>query len=743
MLNRLLILFVFSLPVIVSGQKIEILSNTDKQFVSNFEFDENDFKYSKINNVSYLNFNENTPLTLTEYGSPILPFFAKSILIPNTGSSLLKISYEDFIEFNDIEILPNKHRKKRDTVSNSELFFSDIYRRNEFYPGDIVKLETPYRIRELRGQVIKLYPYQYNPVSKTLRFYKNIKIEIDFTNTPGLNEVNINETSSNLGSALYASQHINHSNKIEKYLMKQDEGEMLIISPISHVENVKPLLNWKNQKGIKTTLVTTLTTGKTSDSIKKFIKQYNDSNPNLLHVLLIGDNTDIPPFYYGNVNSTDGMYDVWSDSYYGQLTDDYYPELFIGRFSGTPEEVKNSVRRTLAYEKSNDSDNWVTNAINIGSSEGASYGDNNEADWQHLRNIKYKLDTIGFSKIYEFYDGTRGVNDDPGNPSSSMVSSALNNGVGILNYTGHGDDNIIYTSSFTSNDILHLTNFDHLPFVISVACNNGRFIDRTCLAETFMTAQIDNKDIGAIAVCASSILMDWAPPMKTQDEIIKLIDDKNLTTHRYTLGGLFWNGQFGMLEKYGNDGIEVIKTWIFFGDPSIVYRYKPNDKITADIKFNMEDSTINITSNVENALIGVSNDNKYITSGYITNTNFNYKISSTEISDSLLITITKQHYSPIQIYLKTNDKVNTYPIIQTPTSVFPNPFDQHITIIGNKPEEIILYDILGNKISAPINFIQENKLEINTENLKSGYYILQIKVNQNLYNVKITKEFNN
>ncbi len=743
MLNRLFIVLIFSLPIVVFGQKIEILCNTDKQFISKFEFDENDFKYSKINNVSYLNFNENTPLTLTEYGAPILPFFAKSILIPNTGSSLLKISYENFVEFNDLEILPNKQRKKRDTVNNSELFFSDIYNRNEFYPGDIVKLETPYRIRELRGQVIKFYPYQYNPVTKTLRFYKNIKVEIDFTNSTGLNEVYIKESTSNFGHAIYASQHINHSTKIEKYLMKQDEGEMLIISPISHIENVKPLLNWKNQKGIKTTLVTTSTTGKSSDSIKKFIKQYNDSNPNLLHVLLIGDNNDIPPFYYGNVNSPDGIYDVWSDSYYGQLTDDYYPELFIGRFSGTPEQVKNSVNRTLAYEKSNDSDNWVTNAINIGSSEGSLFGDNNEADWQHLRNIKYKLDSIGFSKIYEFYDGTRGGNDDPGNPSSSMISSALNNGVGILNYTGHGDDNILYTSSFTSNDIMNLSNFNNLPFVISVACNNGRFINRTCLAETFMTAQIDNKDIGAIAVCASSILMDWAPPMKTQDEIINLIDDRNLTTHKSTLGGLFWNGQFSMLEKYGNNGIEVMKTWIFFGDPSIVYRYKPNEKITADIKYNIVDSTINITSNVEQAIVGISNENKYITSGHITNNNFNCKISSTEMNDSLLITITKQNYSPIQYYLKTNNKVNTYLLPETPTSVFPNPFDKYITIIGNRPDEIILYDILGNKISTTINFIQENKIEINTENLKSGYYILQIKVNQNIHNIKITKDINN
>ena len=40
-----------------------------------------------------------------------------------------------------------------------------------------------------------------------------------------------------------------------------------------------------------------------------------------------------------------------------------------------------------------------------------------------------------------FYDGTHGGEDANGNPNSSIISTAVNNGISLFNYTGHGDIN--------------------------------------------------------------------------------------------------------------------------------------------------------------------------------------------------------------------------------------------------------------------------------------------------------------
>ncbi len=66
-----------------------------------------------------------------------------------------------------------------------------------------------------------------------------------------------------------------------------------------------------------------------------------------------------------------------------------------------------------------------------------------------------------------------------------------------------------------------------LPYVISVACNNGQFDDyNECFCEAWQRATHNGNPTGAIAITGSSISMSWDPPMDAQDEMNDLFTEQ-------------------------------------------------------------------------------------------------------------------------------------------------------------------------------------------------------------------------
>ena len=138
------------------------------------------------------------------------------------------------------------------------------------------------------------------------------------------------------------------------------------------------------------------------------------------------------------------------------------------------------------------SDSWAKVGVGIGSEDGTSstdpnnpptgMGDDNEADWHHNMNIKSDLLGFTYNSISELYEGGTYVGslDAAGNPSTMDLSSLLNSGLGIINYTGHGSDYSFATTGFDISNINNLTNDGMWPFIWSVACVNGNFTSQTC-----------------------------------------------------------------------------------------------------------------------------------------------------------------------------------------------------------------------------------------------------------------------
>jgi gingipain R len=724
-----------------SQKEFKIINQTENSIKIQVTLPERQLLKTEVNGIDYVDFSKMFKTLNLEQGSPSIPVFGETFMIPNSGATFLEISDESvFEEYANIEVLPSKGNLKRN-VNPSEIpfVFGEKYQINEFFPNSPVSLVNPFILRTIRGQVARVYPYQYNPVTKTLKVYSKLVFEINRNpSIEGINEITKNTNPSDI--KFFENLFANSIS--DKYSAVDESGEMLIISADDYASTVKPLADWKNKKGIKTKIVKLSEIGTSTTDIKNYVSNFYDENSNLKYLLLVGDSDKMPVYSYGSTWSEE----LYSDSYFGQLAgDDYYPEVFVGRFSGNNTDVDIMVRRILEYEQNPKEGDWMTKAIGIASAEGAGYGDEGQADWQHMRELRSLMLDFGYTKVYEFYEGSRGQEDEAGNPTPEPILAAVNEGVGLFNYCGHGDISSCVTGNYSSSHVNQANNFGTYPFVVSVACNNGTFVGATCFAETWLKAKKDNQPTGAIAMCASSILMAWAPPMETQDEMTLINTHAYENNRKTTVGGLFYNGQMSMLEEYGSEGDEVMQTWIFFGDPSVDFRNKITQNLTVnhvnEILPNLEITSL-FESITEDATISLSVNNTFLTKGSITNGVSSIIVPALESNTLIDVVATKQNYKPYFGQITVGSLANLNENNSESISIYPNPAKDILIIKFSENNQFASFkvvDILGKNIN--VNILESDNFQstISLSNLTSGVYTIQIETNNGIVSKRIIK----
>ncbi len=552
-------------------------------------------------------------------GMPTLPHIMRSIVIPDTAKMNIRVIDTKYQEFEGMSIVPSKGTLTR-VIDPAEIpyDFDPIYTQDVLFPKNIAELGAPYIIRDFRGQVVTINPFQYNPVLQTLRFYTDITVEVYPDGVDTVNCLIRSELPTTLDSDfqfIYNHHFLNYPSAMGRYTPVSEQGKMLVITYGSFWNAMMPFVQWKNMKGVPTTMVNVSSIGTTAAAIKTYITTYYNTN-GLTFVLLVGDVAQIPTF-----TAAGGA----SDPTYSYLVgSDHYPDIFVGRFSAsTVAQVQTQVERSVEYEKYPQSGaDWYRKGTGIASSLGP--GDDNEYDYQHIRNIRTDLLNYGYIAVDEFYDGSQGGGDASGNPTTSMISTALNEGRGIINYCGHGSDTAWTTSGFSNTNINALTNDNKLPFIWSVACVNGNFNNYdACFAEAWMRATHNGEPIGAIATFMSSVNQYWDPPMAAQDEFVDILRESYVNNIKNTFGGISFSGCMLMNDQYGQDGYDMTDTWHVFGDPSLQVRTKTPTTmaVTHDTSISPGTTTFAVhVDRVRNALCALSRSNVLLGYGYTNST---------------------------------------------------------------------------------------------------------------------------
>ena len=532
---------------------IHVVEDASDKITINYQVRDFTKKSVTIDGKSYLSIGLDRESRMKHrIGAPELPTVNRSVAIPANAEMELRVVSSTFEEISDVDIMPSKGILLRSIDPDQVAYeFGAEYKTNAFYPGALATLGKPYILRDRRGAVVKLAPFQYNPVTRTLRVYRRIEVELRKVG-PGKANVltNSRRRPSRVFDSIYDHHFLNDTTPKATALPFIEEGEMLIIAHDEWLPNVQALVEHKNSVGITTSAVGVATIGNDATSIKNYIQSIYD-NGGLAYVLLVGDVSQVATIM------TTGWSGGASDPSYSKLAgDDDYPDILIGRFSAeSAADVDTQVARTIDYEaNSATTQDWFKKGVGIGSSEGP--GDDGEYDYQHIDNIRTDLLDYAYTVVDQNYEPS---------DSKAELTVSLNDGRGIINYCGHGDIGEWATTGFKNADVNTLVNDNMLPFVVSVACNVGEFNSGTCFAESWLRATNGAAATGAIGFYGSSISQAWDPPMCAQDAITDIL----MLEERFALGALLFAGAIQMMDEYGSDGVTEFNAWHLFGDPSV------------------------------------------------------------------------------------------------------------------------------------------------------------------------------
>jgi len=142
----------------------------------------------------------------------------------------------------------------------------------------------------------------------------------------------------------------------------------------------------------------------------------------------------------------------------------------------------------------------------------------------------------------------------------AAVVAAVNQGQKIVNYFGHGSVSIWAGNLMTGTDAGSFTNSNGLSMFVLSTCLNGLFHDSTnnSLAERLL----QNPRGGAVAVWASSGYTEAEGQSKMNQELMKYLFSGKVTTI----------GEAVMNAKAGTGDVDVRRTWVLLGDPSMKLR---------------------------------------------------------------------------------------------------------------------------------------------------------------------------
>ena len=409
--------------------------------------------------------------------------------------------------------------------------------------------------------------------------------------------------------------------------------EYLVITTSSLSSAVTPLVNWRKRSGYKTEVVIT---SSSSPTVVKGYIQSRFSGGKLKYVLLVGDYAQINWYRWRYENYTVNS-DVWYACLTGGSNPDLYPDVGLGRLSGTTTtEISNQVNKILKYEQNPPSGNWFTKTILVAHKQGApgKYVGCKES----IANGPLK--TSGWT-IYKQYG-------HQSSSSNAAVSNYINNGVGLVNYRGHGGTTYWYAwntrNEYYRNSNVHaLTNGSKTPIVFNIACYNGNFQYSECLSEAWLRAKG-----GAVASLAATQPSYTYPNHDYDKELYRAIFQDKLTN----IFAFYYKAEDKIIKKdrYGRCNARMYH-WMGDSATSLWYTAPKSLTVSHPSSINTGSRTVNISVRdssgpVNHAKVCLYKGTEVFVVGY-TNSSGNVSLNvNASTAGTMLVTVTAKDHRP-------------------------------------------------------------------------------------------------
>ena len=264
-------------------------------------------------------------------------------------------------------------------------------------------------------------------------------------------------------------------------------ADLIVIAHGDFVEDLQPLADFRRSKGWRVAVVDVhdvydeFNDGVFSPlTIRDFLAHAYQTwlPPAPTGVLLVGDASldFLDRFGEGDQNwvptfvfDADDVGETANDTYFACVDgDDGLPDLMVGRFPArSSADVQAMVAKTIAYEEGPSGEPWQARSLHV--------ADDDETEFEEASDFWIRQLPCGFESS-RVYVGSY----PPGDPTDDIVS-ALNNGVLVVTYDGHGNQDRWGTWAdgriFATSDLGRLENADRLSFVATANCLNGFFLN--------------------------------------------------------------------------------------------------------------------------------------------------------------------------------------------------------------------------------------------------------------------------
>ena len=438
-----------------------------------------------------------------ELGAPELPEVHRLIELPQDAMPRVEIVSETIEEINLAElgienpIFPAQPSLSKSQNANDVPFEwnQEIYTNDEFSRNKLAEVLEIGQMRAVRVGNLVIRPVEYNPASGVLRIHKNIEILITFDGADISATQDLHET---YASPVFESAYnrlANHGQFSSRDDLVGDKITFVIISHPTFESQLQEFVQWKTEKGFVVVEGYLDVIGFSTTEIKNFIQDlYNNPTadvPAPSFVLFVGDVAQVPAW-----NGDAGSH--VTDLDYVNMTGDYMPEIYFGRFSATnSSELQPQIDKTMEYEKYAMPDpsflGEVVMIAGMDSSHGSTWGNGQ---------INYGTENY-FNAAHGIYSNTY-LYPESGSNSGNIISN-VSAGVGYVNYTAHGSETSWADPSFTISNINSLQNSGQYPTVVGNCCSTNAFDTGECFGEAWL--RVANK--GAIAYIGGSNSTYW------------------------------------------------------------------------------------------------------------------------------------------------------------------------------------------------------------------------------------------